>query len=131
MKTIAVWWTWACAWLRRLWRQLKGHRGDAPLYTITRVDDLPERPARGVLYVAEEEGTAWAASMACPGGCGQVLHMNLLPDMAPVWRLTEHAEGAATLHPSVWRREGCGCHFWLRRGRIEWVAEDGFQVRRR
>jgi Family of unknown function (DUF6527) len=90
------------------------------LYRLERVDDEPTKPKPNILYVVEDGGRLWSALMACPDGCGQVLHMNLIPDTKPVWRLTEHADRTATLHPSVWRREGCGCHFNLRAGRVEW-----------
>jgi hypothetical protein len=46
--------------------------------------------------------------------------MNLIPDTKPVWKLTEEQDGAVTLQPSVWRREGCGCHFVLHKGRVGW-----------
>ncbi|MER9141803.1 DUF6527 family protein [Mesorhizobium sp. M0871] len=58
--------------------------------------------------------------MLCPCGCRRVLHMNLLADERPCWRLTRHDDGTTTLHPSVWRTTGCGSHFWFRRGRVEW-----------
>jgi hypothetical protein len=86
-----------------------------------RVGDEPESGGPGELYVVEDSGVQWAAVVSCPGGCGQMLHMNLLPDVRPVWTLTEHSDGSASLKPSVWRREGCGCHFHIRKGRIEWV----------
>jgi hypothetical protein len=104
----------------RLWGWLRGAPAHDGLYRIERIDDEPENPAPCTLYVIEDAGRAWAAAMACPGGCGQILHMNLIPDTKPVWRLTEHSDRTASLSPSVWRREGCGCHFWVRHGRIEW-----------
>ena len=97
--------------------------GREQLYRVKRVDDEPRAPLPSVLYVIEDAGQSWAAAMACPGGCGQVLHMNLIPDTKPVWRLVEHPDRTATLSPSVWRQEGCGCHFWLRRGKIEWCDQ--------
>ena len=112
-----------------LWGKAKrGFRalvGREQLYRVQRVEDDPMKPSPGVLYVIDDAGQSWAAAMACPGGCGQVLHMNLIADTTPVWRLVEHPDGTATLSPSVWRQEGCGCHFWLRRGRVEWCGRDG------
>lgn len=60
-------------------------------YKVRRVDDEPEAVEAGFVYVIEDAGIAWAAAMSCPGGCGQLLHMNLIPDLEPVWHLTEHA----------------------------------------
>jgi len=68
----------------------------------------------------EEDGFQEQAAMICPCGCRSVLHMNLLPDERPCWRVTRHDDGTATLHPSVWRKKECGSHFWFRNGRVVW-----------
>lgn len=106
----------------RAWVWLRRKAGKEPVYKVVWIDEEPDQPAAGVIYVIKDAGITWGAAMACPGGCGQVLHMNLIPDSKPVWQLTEELDGAASLHPSVWRQEGCGCHFVLRRGRIEWCG---------
>jgi len=92
-----------------------------PLYRVVNVEDLPDRLKPHKVYVAGEDGFAWSAAMLCPGGCGRVLEMNLLPDAKPIWTLAEHAGGAVTLSPSVWLKTGCGCHFFVEMGRIKWV----------
>ena len=33
---------------------------------------------------------------------GRILHMNLLPDERPCWRVTRNVDGTVTLHPSIW-----------------------------
>jgi hypothetical protein len=48
------------------------------------------------------------------------INLNLLPDDSPRWHLTIGMNKAPTLRPSVWRREGCAAHFFLRGGRIAW-----------
>lgn len=118
-------------WLRRTWhcvvrgarRALTNGRrllfGDR-LYRVERVDEEPNHLRPGVLYVIEDTGEDWAACMTCPGGCGQALYMNLLPDTKPVWQMKMERDNVPTLTPSVWRREGCGCHFNLCQGRIQW-----------
>ncbi|TKW76928.1 MAG: hypothetical protein DI543_18380, partial [Bradyrhizobium icense] len=58
-----------------------------------------------------------------PCGCGSVLHMNLLPDERPCWEVTQHGDGTASLHPSVWRQKDCKSHFWFRRGRVQWCSD--------
>jgi hypothetical protein len=98
-------------------------RAVPPYRTVMIAEALPKDLSRRILYVVQEDGYREQAAMICPGGCGRVLHMNLLPDERPCWRLTEHSDGtAASLHPSVWRKKECRSHFWLRRGRIEWCA---------
>jgi len=91
------------AWLKRLSASLFGWiTARALYYRSQRVSDAPERPEHDVVYIVGEDGYDWSAVMKCPGGCGKVLEMNLLPDAKPVWRVTEHEDGSVSLHPSVW-----------------------------
>jgi hypothetical protein len=95
-----------------------------PPYRTQVVDaQLPAALAARTLYVVAEDGFEEQAAMVCPCGCGLVLHMNLLPDERPCWKLTRHRDGTSTLHPSVWRQKDCRSHFWFRKGRVIWCAE--------
>jgi hypothetical protein len=110
------------AWLIRFFQWLLSWFSRKPsLYRVVRVPDIPDQLKKWALYVAGEDGYDWSAVMLCPCGCGKTLEMNLLPDTKPVWKLTVHADGTASLHPSVWLKTGCGCHFFLRGGRVRWV----------
>ena len=102
-----------------LWRRFVGWF-DPRYKTVIAQGDLPETLKRRTLYIVEEDGFEEQAAMLCPCGCGRVLHMNLLTDERPCWRVTRHDDSTATLHPSVWRKKDCGSHFWIKRGRIEW-----------
>lgn len=95
-----------------------------PRYRVVDVEaNLPSRLKRHKLYVVQEDGFEEQAATLCPCGRNHVLHLNLLPDERPCWRLTRHAGGHATLNPSVWRQKDCRSHFWLRGGRVIWVRE--------
>jgi hypothetical protein len=111
-------------WLRRrwgaIWRWLL--RRPTPL-AVLMVEELPDELDAKSLYVVGEGGYRWYAAMLCPCGCGATLHMNLLPESRPRWRLTEHRDGTATLHPSVWRTKDCRSHFFVRRGLIDWCRD--------
>lgn len=85
---------------------------------------MPEVLAADSVYIAGEGGHRWFVAMICPCGCGEILHMNLLPKSRPRWRLTENEDGTVTLYPSIWRKKGCGSHFFLRRGLIKWWKDD-------
>lgn len=91
-------------------------------YTAVRVADRPNVPKPGVIYVIGNGEHIWEASMRCPEGCGHQLSMNLQPDIKPNWRLIEHNDGSISLSPSVWRKQGCGCHFFLKRGKVRHVS---------
>lgn len=95
---------------------------DPPYRTLTVDGNLPSELKRRTLYIVVEDGFEEQAAMLCPCGRGHVLHMNLLPDERPLWRVTIHGNGSATLHPSVWRKKDCKSHFWFRNGRVIWVS---------
>lgn len=115
MKWIGALWT----WLRRFFpgRQSK------PYSSIVVEDVLPGRLDRRALYIVADGGFAEQAAMICPCGCSEILHMNLLPDERPCWQVLRHANGTASLHPSVWRQVGCRSHFWFREGRVVWCPD--------
>ncbi|MHC4049520.1 DUF6527 family protein [Bradyrhizobium sp. 25ACV] len=105
--------------LRGTYRRI--HSWLVPPYATLLVEDtLPKQLKRRTLYIVQEDGYQEQAAMICPCGCRSVLHMNLLPDERPCWRVTRHDDGTATLHPSVWRKKDCGSHFWFRNGRVLW-----------
>jgi hypothetical protein len=93
-----------------------------PYRTVIVQERLPPGLRKRTLYIAEEDGYQEQAAMICPCGCGRVLHMNLLADKLPCWRVTRHNDGTASLHPSVWRKKECRSHFWLRKGCIQWCT---------
>lgn len=91
-----------------------------PYRTVVVEDLLPEQLARRTLYIVQDDGYLEQAAMICPCGCRRILHMNLLTDSRPCWKLTQHANGTVSLHPSVWRQKDCRSHFWFRQGRVYW-----------
>jgi hypothetical protein len=93
-------------------------------------EDPPERPRAHTFYIVTEDGQPWSAAMICPCGCGEMLHMNLLPDERPVWALTMHNGSVSSLHPSVHRQKGCKAHFWFRSGRVYWCSDQDGPLKR-
>lgn len=106
-------------WRRRRWTT---PRYPNLTYVPSR-SDLPELPARRtVVVVGNAECPKWAV-FACPCGHVHAIAVNLSPARHPSWRL-EVNEGRPTLSPSVdCLPEGRRCHFWLRRGRVQWVQD--------
>lgn len=97
---------------------------DPPFITVDGVRALPTNPKSRAIYIVIEDGFEENASMRCPCGCGSVLHMNLIPDERPCWRVIRHQNGTTSLFPSVWRKKGCQSHFWFREGRVIWCPPD-------
>lgn len=102
------------------WRGLKVALSPARSLRIVDSDELPQRLPRRDLVLAREDGEDWCVGLKCPCGCGQRLEMMVLKDVRPRWDVRVDSRGRPTLHPSVWLREGCRSHFWVRSGKIVW-----------
>ena len=100
-----------------------GHRFLPPHRTMVVRESLPAQLLRRAVYIVREDGVDERVALLCPCGCGRILQMNLLSDERPCWRVTRNVDGTVTLNPSIWRKKGCGSHFWLRNGRIRWCRE--------
>ena len=83
-------------------------------------DMLPKRLPLWNLVVAREDDEDWSVGLRCPCGCGQRLEMMLLKEVKPPWDIAVDPLGRVSLSPSVWLREGCKSHFWVRSGKIVW-----------
>ena len=108
---------------RRIFKRIRAcveRRFVRPYRTIVVEESLPAELLRRTVYIVREDGFEELVALLCPCGCTQVLHINLLPDERPCWRLTRNNDGTVTLYPSVWRKRHCGSHFWLRNGRVRW-----------
>lgn len=110
---------WLINFLVLVWRAILSWI-NPPYRTVVTEEFLPSSLKKRTFYIVEEDGYEEQAAMLCPCGCGRVLHMNLLPDERPCWRVTRHEDGSASLHPSVWRKKDCGSHFWFKRGQVKW-----------
>ena len=75
---------------------------------------LSSREIVAVMGAAEPK---WVC-LLCPCGSGEVVRLALRPHYGPTWSLQVDLVGRPTLNPSIWQREGCLCHFWIRKGEI-------------
>lgn len=99
-------------------------------FLVTRASSLPDKStmAHGKLTLVESGDVKKWACLKCPGGCGQVISLSLNPNRRPRWRVSEDFWSRPTVHPSVHQKNECGCHFWIRQGRIQW-CKDGIPRR--
>jgi hypothetical protein len=58
--------------------------------------------------------------MLCPCGCGDTIELMVVPEIKPRWSIKADKGELPTLHPLVWRQNGCRSHFWLRGGKVFW-----------
>jgi len=90
------------------------------LFVCAVTEEIPDRPKPSTVYLCGENGNYWAAALLCPCGCGETIQLNLLTQARPCWSVQQHADGVASIMPSVWRKKGCGSHFFIRNGRVDW-----------
>lgn len=77
----------------------------------------------GELVVVESDGLQKWACMKCPGGCGMKISLSLNADRRPRWRVVQDWFGRPSIAPSVHQMNACRCHFWVRKGKVEWCAD--------
>ena len=89
--------------------------------TVAQGDVLPKRlPLRSLVLLRDGE-EEWCIGMRCPCGCGQRLEIPLIPEATPNWKLRVEDGGSPTLSPSIWLKDGCRSHFFIRCGKVEWI----------
>lgn len=99
-------------------------------YRTKWVEDLPEDVERQTVYIIGGRKHPFYAAVVCPrGSCRQVIHLDLSAEVEKRWQLTEHVNGSISLSPSVHvTGMPCGCHYWLREGRIRWASAPSLAV---
>lgn len=86
-------------------------------------DSIPDQVPIRNLVLAREDDEDWCVAMRCPCGCGRKIELLIIKEAEPRWDLHVDLKGRPTLSPSVWLRDGCSSHFWVRAGRVRWCPE--------
>jgi hypothetical protein len=94
----------------------------------------PRHPAPAELppgrIVVVRDGTVEkAACFLCPGGCGSKILLSMSQARKPRWQVRFDWLGRPTVTPSVRQLGRCGCHYWIRRGAVEWCRDSGHGAR--
>ncbi|WP_222374631.1 DUF6527 family protein [Rhizobium leguminosarum] len=100
---------------------------ERPEFLVSTALDMPapEELLPGLaVVVGPNERPKWV-TFACPSGCGTPILLSLNPARRPRWAVSSDWLGRPSLEPSVRRTDGCRCHFWMRRGRIDWCKDRG------
>lgn len=102
-------------------------------YRTEWVDDPPQDPRPRTVYVVGGRQHAFSVLVACPRrACRRPVNLDISPNVTPRWRFHEHTDGTLSLHPSIHVTTlPCGCHYWLRRGRVLWHEAPAVLVPRR
>lgn len=85
----------------------------------------PEELCDGELVVVQDgERRKWVC-LRCPGGCGERIQLALAPHRRPRWLVRLDWLRRPSVTPSVRQINDCRCHFWIRRGRVQWCSDSG------
>ena len=103
-------------WLRDSWARVAPRRA----LRIVQGDSLPARMPRRDLVLARDDGEDWCVGLRCPCGCGHVIELLVVAEAKPRWDVYVDSKGLPTLSPSIWLKNGCRSHFWIRGGRVRW-----------
>lgn len=93
---------------------------------IARVSDTHPAPVDlppGRLVLVRNGSLEKAACFRCPGGCGVKIVLPLTSSKRPIWRVQLDWLRRPTVEPSVRQLNECQCHFWIRRGLVEWCSD--------
>ena len=82
--------------------------------------DFPVNWEGKKVYLVGNPGQEWLAGVLCPCGCGEKIELLLLEDQHPCWKLKKNKDETVSLSPSIWLKEGCKSHFFLKNGKIQW-----------
>ena len=105
--------------IKKLHKWIKGFFRKKYKYRL--VKDIPDTLKPRFIYIVENNGFPWQIVMICPCGCTKLLHMNLMREYKPYWRFEVNKRNKISLYPSIHRIVGCKSHFFIRKGKIQWV----------
>lgn len=72
------------------------------------------------LVVVRANGKDRWVMLRCPCGCNEVVTLSVQQAHRTHWTRSG-SQDRPTLHPSIWRTEGCRSHFWILDGKVVWV----------
>lgn len=75
------------------------------------------------LYITQVGRLRKWVSFCCPGRCGKIVRLRLASSESPHWDVATDWLGRTTISPSVRQLTDCGCHFWVRRGCVQWCSD--------
>ncbi|EPS9578546.1 MAG: DUF6527 family protein [Enterobacter hormaechei] len=84
-------------------------------------DSLPENMPLRSIILAKDGDDDWSIGLRCPCGCGRTIELLIIDEARPRWDYYLNSNRLLSLHPSVWLKDGCQSHFWVKNGRIVWV----------
>lgn len=90
-------------------------------YTSVICDEIPSllEVEDGKIYFATKDGRV---VFNCPCGCKQYVILPVTKNEQPNWEalIARNMKSTITLMPSVHQVGGCGSHYFIRDGKVQW-----------
>lgn len=97
-------------------------------YYIKPARDYPEEIKRNTIYIVGTIVNPQYAVFQCPCKCGRIVELNLNPDSSPCWTINWSPFGTISISPSIWRKQGCESHFFIKRSSVIWCNTEQKKV---
>lgn len=107
----------------RVYIKLIGRLCNTNHFKIEFCNEYPERIDADTLYIMGEGKYFWSILLRCPCGCGDILQLNLHRDTHPFWDIKLHINGSISISPSIWKKDECRSHFFIKRSNIAWARD--------
>jgi hypothetical protein len=112
----------------RYWYQNLITKWLQPEYKLLYVADPPEIVLNYTIYIIGHKEYPWLIVFKCPCGCGALVQLNLLKEATPCWSFEVSKKGKIDILPSVWRKQSCRSHFFVRKSKIYWVRSVSYPL---
>lgn len=92
-------------------------------YRTVWTENLPEKLIKKTIYILGGRKCPFQVVYLCPRNCNRVMYLNISNqhEKSERWKVIEHKNGTLSLYPSIWiKKYKCGCHYWIKKGRIIW-----------
>lgn len=83
--------------------------------------DLPDTIKSKQILIIKDGVEPELLVLKCPCGCNQDIMLNLLKDTKPKWDFDFTSKDEINIYPSIWRNIGCKSHFFIKKGKVDWV----------
>lgn len=101
----------------------KVFRSDLYIYKLYQVNRQYQYKRDELTIIGGKGYNKWV-HFKCPCGCNEVINLSLMKSHSPCWKLKIDLFSRPTLWPSIWKKDGCESHFWIKKGRIIWCEEE-------
>ena len=85
----------------------------------------PDELIRGTIFIVQNGDFKKTACFLCPGECGKKIILPLIHTPKSKWKVDIDWLGRPSIDPSIRVLNACRCHYWIRKGTVNWCIDNG------